>query len=129
MAAAVFWVSKVEIYRYRHEIGVSDMRGWCGENVRNGGTSLGKGHKHIMIIYGKAHQCRRFVSSFAGNMVFLKSFKYGTVQNVLSMAMSKKDMTRRSSKKRAMLEELEKQAASGSGDAKKKLAKAKKKMK
>ena len=27
-------------YRYRHEIWVSDMRGWCGENVRNGGTSL-----------------------------------------------------------------------------------------
>ena len=68
------------IYRYRHEIGVSDMRGWCGENVRNGGTSLGKGPKHIMIIYGKAHQCRRFVSSFAGNMVFLKSFKYGAVR-------------------------------------------------
>ena len=45
------------------------------------------------------------------------------------MAMSKKDMVRRSSKKRAVLEELEKQAVSGSGDAKKKLAKAKKKMK
>ena len=61
--------------------------------------------------------------------VFLKSFKYSAVRNVLSMAMSKKDMVRRGSKKRAMLEELEKQAASGSGDAKKKLAKAKKKMK
>jgi hypothetical protein len=59
------------------------------------------------------------------------------------MAMSKKDMVRRSSKKKAVLEGLEKQAASGSGDAeglekqaasgsgdaKKKLAKAKKKMK
>ncbi len=45
------------------------------------------------------------------------------------MAMSKKDLVRRNSKKRAVLEELEKQAASGSGDAKKKLAKAKKKMK
>ena len=61
--------------------------------------------------------------------ILLKSFKYGAVQSVLSMAMSKKDMVRRSSKKKAMLEELEKQAASGSGDAKKKLAKAKKKMK
>ena len=70
-----------------------------------------------------------FVSSSAGITVFLKSFKYGTVQNILPMAMSKKDMTRRSSKKRAMLENLEKQAASGSGEAKKKLAKAKKKMK
>ena len=62
-------------------------------------------------------------------IVFLRSFKYGVVQNVFSMAMSKKDMTRRSSKKKAVLEELEKQAASGSGEAKKKLAKAKKKMK
>ncbi|MCK4937073.1 MAG: hypothetical protein KAR85_00530 [Methanosarcinales archaeon] len=45
------------------------------------------------------------------------------------MAMSKKDMGRRSSKKKAELEDLEKMAAAGSGDAKKKLAKAKKKMK
>jgi hypothetical protein len=45
------------------------------------------------------------------------------------MAMSKKDMVRRSSKKKVMLGELEKQAAAGSGEAKKKLAKAKKKMK
>ena len=65
----------------------------------------------------------------AKHVIFLKSFKYGVIQNVLPMAMSKKDMVRRSSKKRAVLEELEKQAASGSGDAKKKLAKAKKKMK
>ncbi|MDW7774943.1 MAG: hypothetical protein SCH39_01235 [Methanosarcinales archaeon] len=45
------------------------------------------------------------------------------------MAMSKKDMDRRASKKKVQLEDLEKQAASGSGDAKKKLAKAKKKKK
>ncbi|MBW6519082.1 MAG: hypothetical protein K0A89_11355 [ANME-2 cluster archaeon] len=45
------------------------------------------------------------------------------------MAMSKKDMDRRSSKKKGELESLEKMAAAGSGDAKKKLAKAKKKMK
>jgi hypothetical protein len=69
------------------------------------------------------------VRSIAKYVIFLKSFKCGAIQNVLSMAMSKKDMVRRSSKKRAVLEELEKQAASGSGDAKKKLAKAKKKMK
>lgn len=49
--------------------------------------------------------------------------------NISSMAMSKKDMGRKSAKKKAQLEELEKLAASGSGDAKKKLAKAKKKMK
>ncbi len=41
------------------------------------------------------------------------------------MAMSNKDIVRRSYKKKAVPEELEKQAASGSGDAKKKLAKAK----
>ncbi|MCL7416107.1 MAG: hypothetical protein M8349_08650 [ANME-2 cluster archaeon] len=45
------------------------------------------------------------------------------------MAMSKKDMGKKSAKKKAELEDLEKQAAAGSGDAKKKLAKAKKKMK
>lgn len=45
------------------------------------------------------------------------------------MAMSKKDMCRKASKKKAKLEELEKQAASGRGDAKKKHAKAKKKSK
>ena len=45
------------------------------------------------------------------------------------MAMSKKDMVRKASKKKAKLEELEKQAASGTGDAKKKLAKALKKKK
>jgi len=45
------------------------------------------------------------------------------------MAMSKKDLQRKGSKKKAQLEELEKLAASGSGEAKKKLAKAKKKMK
>ncbi|MCG7847683.1 MAG: hypothetical protein MIO93_00695 [ANME-2 cluster archaeon] len=45
------------------------------------------------------------------------------------MAMSKKDMGRRSSKKKTELEDLEKKATAGSGDAKKKLAKAKKKMK
>ncbi len=45
------------------------------------------------------------------------------------MVMSKKDLVRKNSKKKAMLGELEKQAASGSGEAKKKLAKAKKKMK
>jgi len=45
------------------------------------------------------------------------------------MAMSKKDMGRKSTKKKEQMAELEKMAASGSGDAKKKLAKAKKKMK
>ena len=45
------------------------------------------------------------------------------------MAMSKKDMGRKASKKKGEMADLEKQAASGSGDAKKKLAKAKKKMK
>ncbi len=45
------------------------------------------------------------------------------------MAMSKKDMGRKAAKKKAELAELEQLAASGSGDAKKKLAKAKKKMK
>ena len=45
------------------------------------------------------------------------------------MAMSKKDMGRKASKKKAHLEELEKQAASGTGDAKRRLAKAKKKRK
>ncbi|MBE0523951.1 MAG: hypothetical protein IBX40_06435 [Methanosarcinales archaeon] len=45
------------------------------------------------------------------------------------MAMSKKDMGRKASKKKDELAELEKMAATGSGDAKKKLAKAKKKMK
>jgi hypothetical protein len=43
------------------------------------------------------------------------------------MAMSKKDLARKSAKKKAKLEDLEKQAASGSGSAKKKLAKARKK--
>lgn len=43
------------------------------------------------------------------------------------MAMSKKDKDRKSAKKKAKLEELENLAASGIGDAKKKLAKAKKK--
>ncbi len=46
-----------------------------------------------------------------------------------SMAMSKKDMVRKASKKKEKLEELEIQAASGRGDAKKKLAKALKKRK
>ena len=45
------------------------------------------------------------------------------------MAMSKKDIQRKSGKKKAKLEELEKMAASGSKDAKKKLAKANKKKK
>ncbi len=45
------------------------------------------------------------------------------------MAMSKKDMQKKASKKKGKLEELEKLAAAGSGDAKKKLAKAKKKQK
>lgn len=45
------------------------------------------------------------------------------------MAMSKKDLDKRASKKNAKFEEIEKQAASGSGDAKKKLAKAKKQRK
>jgi len=44
----------------------------------------------------------------------------------LYMAMSKKDKGRKNSKKKVKLEELEKLAASGTGDAKKKLAKAKK---
>ncbi len=43
------------------------------------------------------------------------------------MGMSKKDMKRNAKKKRGQMEELEKNASSGSGDAKKKLAKAKKK--
>jgi hypothetical protein len=45
------------------------------------------------------------------------------------MAMSKKDMGRKASKKKAQLEELEKEATSGTGDAKRRLAKAKKKRK
>jgi len=45
------------------------------------------------------------------------------------MAMSKKDMGRKASMKKAKLEELEKEAASGTGDAKRRLAKAKKKRK
>ncbi len=45
------------------------------------------------------------------------------------MAMSKKDMGRKASKKKTQLEELEIQAASGTGDAKRRLAKAKKKRK
>lgn len=45
------------------------------------------------------------------------------------MAMSKKDMQKKASKKKGKMAELEKMAASGSGDAKKKLAKAKKKQK
>jgi hypothetical protein len=45
------------------------------------------------------------------------------------MAMSKKDIQRKSAKKKAKLEELEKLAASGSKDAKKKFAKATKKKK
>ena len=43
--------------------------------------------------------------------------------------MTKRDMNRKASKKKAQLEKLEKEAASGSGEAKKKLAKAKKKLK
>ena len=42
------------------------------------------------------------------------------------MGMSKKDMKRQAKKKRGQMEELEKNAASGSKDAKKKLSKAKK---
>ena len=45
------------------------------------------------------------------------------------MAMSKKDLGKRSGKKDAKFAEIEKLAASGSGDAKKQLAKAKKKRK
>lgn len=45
------------------------------------------------------------------------------------MAMSKKDLAKKASKKKDKMAELEKQAASGSGDAKKQLAKAKKKRK
>lgn len=45
------------------------------------------------------------------------------------MAMSKKDLGKRASKKNEKFAEIEKQAASGSGDAKKQLAKAKKKRK
>jgi len=45
------------------------------------------------------------------------------------MAMSKKDKGRKSAKKKAKLEGLENLAASGSADAKKKLAKAMKKKK
>lgn len=43
------------------------------------------------------------------------------------MAMSKKDLTRKNKKKRGQLEELEKLAASGNKEAKKKLSKAKRK--
>lgn len=43
------------------------------------------------------------------------------------MAMSKKDLARKSGKKKEKLEELESKAASGDGAAKKKLAKLKKK--
>lgn len=43
------------------------------------------------------------------------------------MAMSKKDLEKKKSAKRQKLEELEKQASAGSKDAKKKLAKEKKK--
>ena len=92
------------------------------------------GNGYITQVFGalpKFHNCARCVELFqlAKHVIFPKSFKYSAIQNVLSMAMSKKDMVRRSSKKRAVLDELEKQAVSGSGDAKKKLAKAKKKMK
>lgn len=45
------------------------------------------------------------------------------------MAMSKKDIQRKSGKKKAKLEELSKLAASGSKDAQKKFAKANKKKK
>jgi len=69
------------------------------------------------------------MAPFKKPVILIVSFKYGAVQNVLTMAMSKKDLVRRNSKKRTVVEELEKQAASGSGEAKKKLAKAKKKMK
>ncbi|WP_440951721.1 hypothetical protein [Methanococcoides sp. FTZ1] len=43
------------------------------------------------------------------------------------MAMSKKDLARKSGKKKDKLNELEEKAASGDGSAKKKLAKMKKK--
>ena len=46
---------------------------------------------------------------------------------VLIMAMSKKDLDKKKIAKREKLEELEKQASAGSKDAKKKLAKEKKK--
>lgn len=45
------------------------------------------------------------------------------------MAMSKKIMERKEKERKGKLEELEKLAATGSGDAKKKLAKEKRKMK
>ena len=58
--------------------------------------------------------------------ITLQSFKY-TPHNTPHMGMSKKDITRRNKGKRDKLEELEQLAASGNKDAKKKLAKAKRK--
>ncbi len=63
---------------------------------------------------------------YTHHYITLQSFKY-TPHNTLSMGMSKKDITRRNKGKRDKLEELEQLAASGNKDAKKKLAKAKRK--
>lgn len=60
-------------------------------------------------------------NAFTGIATSSKSMK------VLIMAMSKKDLDKKRSAKREKLEELEKQASAGSKDAKKKLAKEKKK--